>query len=691
VEPYAEASTPGASLAVSSLELSLSASSDSPEVGGNHLCMESAENQSTAGASAMIGPWGSHEKLGWSRLMAEDGDGAILREIMSFFVVLDNDPLEAAAKDSLSRRDILAASATCHLISRATDAIFKMLLLPLDAVTCNPSGIEPAPTSLIKTRPNLAIFMSRPERRLRSHTASDTRGRQILDTLYKNPVFCVRYRGIRQGNILHASSGPERTRAAAIATGVWPLQLHTYFKMRTYTRFERLMGVYANRSHLPLPWLTFEVTDKLYGMPVDPRTGVTLAPASLPAANSKTLTTNNGRLPLIPYGHGISSSHSLWTVGVEPGDGGINAAHSNEAETQQQQEDGPGTAAPAAPPSPTPPAEHAAGGDGGGGDQAGDNNDATGANQNQHAAAAPAQQGVDNGDADDAVNEAAGAVEEEEEEEEEEEDDAAPSSLQDVWVDSYLTCAADECFVCVRDKRSNRDLSAVSERWRILDPNDDLRTAYGYFGGDSNLPFITNESDPGQPVRPPHAGWLFRVKANEPLEPIFRCIQRDLVGGTLAEGIFPVTSAAIHQATVGNSLAAMNEDAAGSLISSEPPQGAWEAAAAQVEVRSTEDASTLPEEDFTAQASPSGAGIQEPLGPSVSGMLFHFIAVAPQFSEYLATAYPTDTPSCASARAAALPSDVRLRQRLQPMHIFEVHDLESYVELVWSGCRIRRA
>ena len=64
---------------------------------------------------------------------------------------------------------------------------------------------------------------------------------------------------------------------------------------------------------------------------------------------------------------------------------------------------------------------------------------------------------------------------------------------------------------------------------------------------------------------------------------------------------------------------------------------------------------------------------------------------ADQFSEYLATAYPTDTPSCASARAAALPSDVRLRQRLQPMHIFEVHDLESYVELVWSGCRIRRA
>ena len=673
---YAEASTPHASLAVSSLDFSASAvtapqraglhegAPQGSEVGGEHTTICAAPNEHLV----------NKEKFGWSEMMAWDGDGAILREIMSFFIVLDNDPLEAAAKDCLSRRDILSASATCRILSQATDLFFSMLLLPNGAINCcPPDELESAPASLIRSRPNLATFMARPERRLRSHTASDTRGRQILDSLYGNPVFCVRYRGIRQGNILHASTGPERSRAASIATGVWPLQLHTYFKMRTYTRFERLMGVYAERSHLPLRWLNFEITDKLHGMPVDPKTGITLPNATLPTIHAmEPLPTNNGRMPLLGYGHGISASHSLWTIGVEPGDGGMNQARITEstASLNFSSSSNTSTTSESVPEAPL-----------------GDHESST-RNEDLNAddgnIGLPTQQTTYD-------NFEAPAYDEEEHEEEEEEqqqqqqeegqrddenndEEDTPSSLQDVWVDSYLTCSTDECYVCVRDMRSNRSPSAIPEFMR---GNDARRcSSYpecGYFGGDSNnLPFATNEADPGQPVRPPHTGWLFKVKANAPLDPIFQRVCCDITG-SLADGILPVTQAFIHRAA--------DQDLQSSTV--EPLSDSLEEAAAQAEERSSDDASNVFMEASTERSSIiASTPTSGPKGPSVSRMLLQFVAVAPQFSECFSKASPLDTPVIATARAAGLILDARFRRRPHPVHILEVHDLVSYVTLL---------
>ena len=442
--------------------------------------------------------------------------------------------------------------------------------------------------------------------------------------------------------------------------------------MRTYTRFERLMGVYANRSHVPLPWITFEVTDKLYGMPVDPKTGTTLTSAARPTLVMKeVITTNNGRPPLIPVGRGISPSHSLWTIGVEPGDGGtemlqlVNDDQHNE-DTQRQGGEGSAGEHDVQHAFPNPAmsengyTEHTSAGDGYA-------HGSTGAVVHDHhvgAATAPPE-GINEGEGDASTD--AGIAEDDGYREEE---DATPNSLQDVWVDSYLSCAADECFVCVRDKRSTRGEAALSGAWRAVDVANGGHGEYGYFGGDSNLPCITDENDPGQPVRPPHAGWLFRVKADAPLEPVIRCIHGDLTGGTLAEGTYPVTCAAIHLADTEGNSKPMFSDSDARL---DPPADALVPQANEHICRGN---SAL---QFANGEDPSAAG------PSVASMLFHFVAVAPHFSDHLATAYPTDTPALAAERAAATLHDARVRRRPQPMYILEVHDLESYVGRVWAG------
>jgi hypothetical protein len=252
---------------------------------------------------------------------------------------------------------------------------------------------------------NTFTFFVRPDQRLRSFTSMDAKGKSYLDKLYTNPVFCVRYKGIRQGNTTFSAIGP---------TGVhWPLQLHTFFKMRTYTKFDRLMGVYAQRSYLPLPWLDFQITDRFYKREV--------------------------KKPILKQGDKIRQSHSLWTIGLEP-----------RLETDPEDE-------------PT---------------------------------------------------------------------DEDP----DIWVDSYLTCAEDECFVYVRDARRIANIKPLKLSWPkrcekgadegALLGDGSLSGPLGNCGrfvmGDSasHVSTVANVEEPGQPLRPRFPGWMFKVKQSTPLQPI---------------------------------------------------------------------------------------------------------------------------------------------------------------------------
>jgi len=524
---------------------------------------------------------------GWERLVAGDGDGAIILEILSFFLAPiapedDNspapvgspvgstgagffwagatqEPLAATAKECLIRRDLLAMSEACKLMARAADQALGRLIVrnphlpadpaltasyvppPLDDEEEEPATDAPEYHTLIASRSGLATFVAHPERRVRAYTACDNRGRQALDALFGNPVFCVRYRGIRQGNALYPASGPGRPRAAVDCTAAWPLQLHTYFKMRTYTKFERLMGVYAGRSHLPLPWLRFEVADRLYGKPTNlAKTAQGAAEAAAAAAAAavahkraeeeakrRALTspgapplsrgprlkgTNNGCLPLLARGGRIKPSHSLWTIGIEPGDGGL-----------------PFAGEPAGP--------------GGGADNAAESDEL----EQDVAAEQAAVQG--GGPAGPAAAAPAPVL------------TLAEEQLEDVWVDSYLTCAEDECFVCVRDKRGDpRQLAAgikCAAQYAAASFDEGeasaMRTVGEMPGGDQyviggetgvlgppgrystvdgglDLPFATRDEDPGQPVRPQHFGWLFKMKQGARLGPLLDRVMLEISG-----------------------------------------------------------------------------------------------------------------------------------------------------------------
>ena len=644
----------------------------------------------------------------WVQLCAMDGDGAILRTVISFFIASTPESCVAgkygepgapavelsAGKDLVMRHDLLNASAACRYFAAAADTVFASLLLPpakfalhggvpagglaAGSITCRPlapamappahdaAGLAAAAATAItraaeseddegavaaaeaavaraakastrvpllelpayaslsapSARPGLATFVALPERRVRAFTACDNVGRSALDELYGNPVFCVRYRGIRQGSTVFPASGapgPVNPHMAAATTGCWPLQLNTYFKMRTYTKFERLMGVYAGRSHLPLPWLAFHVTDRLYGVPphlCDSHAAAEAAArAARRAARGGSVATNNGRFPLLPYGSQIMSKHSLWTVGIEPGDGGLDeeeAALSN------------GSA------------------EGALGSAQADEEEAADAEAAAAAAAAPAAAAALAAAHDRGVDE---------------------NSADDVWVDSYLCCKEDEVFICVRDRRSVAEepnpralrlsrMGAVDGEGALMGDGTDFGGS-GYCGrfaaGDqgSDLPSVTNDADPGQPVRPPHRGWLFKVKAGAPLGPLLARIRAEL----RPEG--PDAPSPESSAT---SLAALAAALPGA--ETHPP-------------------------DFPAPFAeiPAAGGL-----PKVKASLLHFVAVAPQFGAGRASApvRPLDTPLEASMRAAFGPSNGAVRPPPCPLHILEVHDLSSYIALVWN-------
>jgi len=643
---------------------------------------------------------------GWEVLLFGDGLGDVLREIVSYFINPSGYESSAeaahklsltcpaAAKESMSRKDLLALSSACRAMAHAADGAFAALLLPRGAVSCRPlpppplAGDKPTPSlvdaplfkSLVASRPGLGTFVARPERRRRAFSACDGLGRSSLDALYGHPVFCVRYRGIRQGHVLYPASDasalsvprgiktmPSNStvatragRCASAATGCWPLQLHTYFKMRTYTKFERLMGVYAGRSHLPLQWLDFEVTDRLYGR-IDP--------------SDDTLVTNNGRPPLLPQGGKILPSHSLWTLGIEPGTGG--RTEEDDADIDNNPEEvaaaanlevaaaaaalatattvAPAVAsgtvadAPIAQATSTgattesPPAESAAAldNDDGGNDYNStlpdfEADDFESDNDELAPLATPEEPPwtppTPVGAPTPAMVAAAVAAAAAAAAAEPPAGGADESSDEDVWVDSYLSCAADEVFVCFRDKRATAETPhAITTSLPRLGPSGPdagegalkgdgsdggASGACGRFAagdGGSELPAVTSDADPGQPVRPPHRGWLFRVKASEPLAALLARVTTE-VGG----------------------------DDAG-----------------------------------------AGGGSMSDDGDGVAAGAVRFVAVAPQFgSGGAAPARPSDTPLDATARAAlgmgheADVSGVGAASGLAtPLHIIEVHDL----------------
>jgi hypothetical protein len=709
--------------------------------------------------SPATSPAAAQAVVGWARMAAADGDGNLMRHIASFFIadLLPEDlggmcprelrlamkaslneerplALSTAVKEPLSHADLLASSGVCKALASAVDSALASLVAPDGVVSCKPKPVVPTDEeveegvtvcpkttearefqTLLKTRPGLGVFMAQPERRMRAYTASDNQGRVALDGLYGNPVFCVRYRGIRRGKTLFSTSTPRgdegsgwnhgpRNHAETGGIENWPLQLHTYFKMRTYTKFERLMGVYAGRSHLPLPWLTFEITDRLYGISSDAASGSggggssSISHLELPEAVTSKIT-NNGRKPLLPYGGRIRPSHSLWTLGIEPGDGGLDNAKSEEARMEDEAEEdvveeeaGEVDMEAAAPVADAAPAQTTA--------------QLMATIAQLQAQAAELTQIVA---AAAAAEEEAEEAEVEEEEEEDEEEEGPPAVAEDVWVDSYLTCAEDEVFVCVRDKRDGcEDLErtppavlprfggnglehgAMSAEGALIGDNVTLTgpfAAAGRFGaGDAgaDLPSQTRSDDPGQPVRPPHPGWLFRMKVTDPIYPALRRVLNEIDLSAASAAARKKSAEAREARRVEAAAAAAAEAARASGLSSPSPSPLSSARATPVE---------------TSDSSPSsgGSGSEEPSPRVLASSLLRFVAVAPlgHFGGGREQGVPvehwhTDTAVDATARAvfgmpqgggASDSSSSRVAPKWvyeTPMHVVELHNLSTF-------------
>jgi hypothetical protein len=285
---------------------------------------------------------------------------------------------------------------------------------------------------------------------------------------------------------------------------------------------------------------------------------------------------------------------------------------------------------------------------------------------NQAAAAAPgAAAAADAAATAAAVAIAAAAAAEEEAEE-------PVSSVEDVWVDSYLCCAADEVFVCVRDCRTTAEVPSAKTQALARCGSDagegallgdgTTRGCTGVVGrfatGDSgsDLPAATNDADPGQPVRPPHRGWLFKVAQASLLQGVVDRVRSELLPT-------PEPKAYAHQAESDERVARGEPP-----LPPTPPQLAlkWET-----------------EGDLL----------------SPPNQLLYFVAVAPQF--HAASAAPAggvcgyaslrshDTPAGATLRAAfgVGPHPAQRAAAVAecaPLHILELHDLQSYITHVWA-------
>jgi len=797
--------------------------------GQNNGSNSSSSSSSSSASRAMsphlldltVEPWGQgngHKKMaarppqppqetGWAKLCRVDGDGCLLREVLSFFVAsLQEPPVPHAAKrraswgqgpngfgggvapfvgvnaakDCVGLKDLLAASCASRFLAAACDQALSGLLLPgkdgpvafkpkalalprvpdaHPALTGAAEGAAEPPSlaasrvplvkapqyrslmgtasitssgssgsnsdvqedkqQLLVPRPSLGTFVAMPERRIRAFTACDVVGRAALDELYGNPVFCVRYRGIRRGGTLFpagdSAGQPGWARSSGVATGAWPLQLHTYFKMRTYTKFERLMSVYAGRSHLPLPWLSFEVTDRLYGQPTTTNntsgssssSASGFSSSSSEAGSAVIEGTNNGRLPLLPPGGQIMAGHSLWTIGIEPGlDGLLGQEATAEDEEGGEAATGGEGASPALPEAGNGMADDNNDDDEEDSDDSSDeNSDEEQADENnlmvdndQAATAAPIPDaGPATALAAAAIAaEAAAAAEAEAEAEDEEE---PVSSIEDVWVDSYLCCEADEVFVCVRDCRTTAEVPSASTQALTrcgtdvgegaLLGNGAQSGSQGMAGrfaaGDSgsDLPAATNDADPGQPVRPPHRGWLFKVPQDASLQGVMDRVRSELMPSS--EPI-PTTGT-------------MGDDSASSI---------HEAESLTSTSSSSSNAPLLP-----AQPQPAAQWEVDDDLLSPPNQLLHFVAVAPHFHAAPTFSYvqggisnsggslprgasngctslrSNDTPTSATLRAAFGKGPHPLQRvaavdSCAPLHILEVHDLQSYITSVWA-------
>eukprot|EP00615_Pteridomonas_danica_P002819 CAMPEP_0114338312 /NCGR_PEP_ID=MMETSP0101-20121206/6954_1 /TAXON_ID=38822 ORGANISM="Pteridomonas danica, Strain PT" /NCGR_SAMPLE_ID=MMETSP0101 /ASSEMBLY_ACC=CAM_ASM_000211 /LENGTH=282 /DNA_ID=CAMNT_0001470855 /DNA_START=972 /DNA_END=1820 /DNA_ORIENTATION=+ len=115
----------------------------------------------------------------------------------------------------------------------------------------------------------------------------------------------------------------------------------------------------------------------------------------------------------------------------------------------------------------------------------------------------------------------------------------------DVWINSYLNCKVDECFVYVRDVRSIAETPPLNSSKKPLRINEghegallgngnECGGAYGQCGrfvsGDTGTEFdsFTDPNAPGLPVRPTCPGWLFKLKQTDVLDPILKRVKEEI-------------------------------------------------------------------------------------------------------------------------------------------------------------------
>lgn len=296
-----------------------------------------------------------------------DGDGSLFDAVLAWFLDSSHTTTQAP-KDAVHTPSLANARTTCRAMRAAVDRMVGKLLLPRGGQALH--GIDDFSDSLSPW----CDFVHTPARRRRAFTATDSAGRHFLDK-FAFPIFAVRHRGLRWGDQVYTCPAlavaeadanhqppPHQLRLASAVNGVWELQPQVFFKMRTYTRFERLKAVYADRARVPLPWLHFQVADRLYAaqehMGVDelsaeeslPRAEVQNDPPASPMSQALAAETaaESGSddereeagvevaqmlpppgpaaaLPkarpqvLLERGQSIQAAHSLWMLGLESG------------------------------------------------------------------------------------------------------------------------------------------------------------------------------------------------------------------------------------------------------------------------------------------------------------------------------------------------------------------------------------